>query len=141
MEASKDHLKLIEAFATGARPSAFTLAAVSQKSRTVAGYIRAGFEDSSTLKIKHVKADRPHQGKGLGGLLIQAAEKRAHKLSSGWSKMTLGVLDNNEPSKRCYEKACFKAAFSTPSKFPPCGCKNACSHHKIRWLLMEKSVK
>ena len=134
-------MKLIEAFATGARPSAFTLAAVSQKSGTVAGYIHAGFEDSSTLKIKHVKADRPHQGKGLGGLLTQAAEKRAHKLSSGCSKMTPSVLDSNEPAKRCYEKAGFKVAFSTPSKFPPCGCNDACSYHKIKWLRTQKFVK
>ena len=40
-------LKLVEAFATGSRPCAFTLAA-SQKSRTVAGYIDAA-SGSNTL--------------------------------------------------------------------------------------------
>ena len=89
-----------------AQPSAFTLAAVSQKSRTVAGYIHAGFEDSSTLKIKHVIADRPHQGKGLGGLLIQVAEKRAHKLSSGWSKMTACLTAMSLPSGVTKRRVC-----------------------------------
>ncbi|CAE7785434.1 Tanc1 [Symbiodinium sp. CCMP2456] len=140
-KASKEHLRLIEAFATGSRPGAFTLAAVSQKSRTVAGYIHASLEDD-TMKIKHVKADRPHQGKGLGGLLLLAAEKRALKLASCIAKAKLSVLDTNGPAKRCYAKAGFKVASSSRSTFPPCGCKNNphCNHRKIKWLQMEKCL-
>ena len=75
----QNRLKVIEALASGGRPSSFTLPAVSKQTRTLAGYIHASFADQ-TLTITHCKVDRPHQGRGLGGLLIEAAEKRAENL-------------------------------------------------------------
>ena len=83
VDASKDHLKFIEAFA----PSLGLVPSRWQRFRKNLGQwpngrlhrcIHAAFEINA-LKIKHVKADRPHLGKGLGGLLILAAEKRTHK--------------------------------------------------------------
>ncbi|CAE7940172.1 unnamed protein product, partial [Symbiodinium sp. KB8] len=54
------HEKLIDELAAGARPRAFTLTAVSQQTRTVAGYIYATVADK-TLKIGQLKVDRGHQ--------------------------------------------------------------------------------
>ena len=64
----------------------------------MAGYVHATF-DNEILKIKQCKVDRAHQGKGLGGLLLQAAEERARKLGSSFRKVKLTVLDSNEPAK------------------------------------------
>ena len=42
----------------------------------VTGYVYAKFEKQE-LTIGQVQVDRAHQGKRLGGLLLEAAEKRA----------------------------------------------------------------
>ena len=89
-------LKVIESLASGGHSSSFTLPAVSQQTRTLAGYVHASFADQ-TLTIKQCKVDRPHQGRGLGGLLIEAAEKRAEHLGAAVSKVQLTVL---RPTKR-----------------------------------------
>ena len=125
----------------GDRPSSFTLPAVSQQTRTVAGYVHACFADQ-TLTIKHCKVDRPHQGRGLGGLLIEAAEKRAQKLGAAISKVKLTVLETNEPARKCYAKSGFQVCGESPSIFPPCNCpEDSCRcDNKIKWLSMEKRV-
>ncbi|CAE7705251.1 ANKRD65 [Symbiodinium sp. CCMP2592] len=84
----KAHEKIIDELAQGSRPRAFTLAAVSQQTRTLAGYVYASFTDE-TLKIGQVKVDRPHQERGLGGLLLKAAEKRAQNLGASIAKVQL----------------------------------------------------
>ncbi|CAE7705208.1 ANKRD65 [Symbiodinium sp. CCMP2592] len=134
-------LKVIEEMATGGRPSAFTLPAVSQQTHTVAGYVHASFADQ-TLVIKHAKVDRPHQGRGLGGLLIQAAEKHAQKLGAGIATVKLSVLETNEPARKCYAKSGFQCCGESPSIFPPCNCPEDSCHcaNKIKWLSMEKRV-
>ncbi|CAE7194153.1 GAUT3 [Symbiodinium sp. CCMP2592] len=132
-------LKVIEEMATGGRPSAFTLPAVSQQTHTLAGYVHASFADQ-TLVIKHCKVDRPHQGRGLGGLLIQAAEKHAQKLGAAISTVKLSVLETNEPARKCYAKSGFQYCGESPSIFPPCNCPADSCHcaNKIKWLSMEK---
>lgn len=136
------HEKLIDELAAGARPRAFTLTAVSQQTRTVAGYIYATVADK-TLKIGQLKVDRGHQERGLGGLLLKAAEKNARKLGAPFSKVTLTVLETNEGAQRCYTKAGFKVCTAYESSFPPCACTATgipCHHKRIRWLNMEKAA-
>eukprot|EP00439_Symbiodinium_sp_Y106_P024370 s813_g2.t5 len=132
-------LKVIEALASGGRPSSFTLPAVSKQTRTLAGYVHASFADQ-TLTITHCKVDRPHQGRGLGGLLIEAAEKRAEHLGAAVSKVKLLVLETNEPARKCYAKSGFQVCGESPSIFPPCNCPEDSCHcaNKIKWLSMEK---
>ncbi|CAE7873193.1 ANKRD65 [Symbiodinium microadriaticum] len=141
MDDENEHLKVIEGFASGSRPSAFTLPAVSTQSKTVAGYVHASFADK-TLTITQCKVDRPHQGRGLGGLLLEAAEKRARNLGASISRVKLSVLETNEPAQTCYAKAGFKVCAKSASTFPPCNCRNAdvCQHYKIKWLRMEKII-
>ncbi|CAE7705328.1 unnamed protein product [Symbiodinium sp. CCMP2592] len=131
----KSYLQRIDELATASCDAGFTLPAVSRETRTVAGYVHATF-DSETLKIKQCKVDRPHQGKGLGGLLLQAAEERARNLGASFCKVKLTVLDSNEPAKKCYAKAGFNVFTRRPSIFPPCSCpEGQCGHQKMQWLV------
>ena len=138
----KAHEKIIDELTQGSRPRAFTLAAVSQQTRTLAGYVYASFTDD-TLKIGQVKVDRPHQERGLGGLLLKAAEKRAQNLGASISKAKLTVLETNIGAQRCYAKSGFKVTTTYSSSFPRCACEAKripCHHEKIRWLNMEKAL-
>ena len=138
VDEDEKYVNCIESLASASCPSGFTLPAVSRETRTVAGYVHATF-DNEILKIKQCKVDRAHQGKGLGGLLLQAAEERARKLGSSFRKVKLTVLDSNEPAKKCYAKAGFNVCSSRRSQFPPCSCgAGPCGHNKINWLEMEK---
>ncbi|CAE7318327.1 unnamed protein product, partial [Symbiodinium sp. KB8] len=112
----KKYVNGIERLASAACPSGFTLPAVSRETRTVAGYVHATF-DSEILKIRQCKVGRDHQGKGLGGLLLQAAEERARKLGSSFRTVKLTVLDSNEPAKKCYAKAGFNACWNLFDSF------------------------
>ena len=134
-------LKVIEALASGGHPSSFTLPAVSKQTRNLAGYVHASVADN-TLTIKHCKVDRPHQGRGLGGLLIEAAERRTEHLGAAVSKVQLTVLETNEPARKCYAKSGFQVCGESPSIFPPCNCPEDSCHcaNKIKWLSMEKRV-
>ena len=137
----QNRLKVIELLASGGHPSSFTLPAVSQQTCNLAGYVHASVADK-TLTIKHCKVDRPHQGRGLGGLLIEAAEKRAEHLGAAISKVQLTVLETNEPARKCYAKSGFQVCGESPSIFPPCNCPEDSCHcaNKIKWLSMEKRV-
>ena len=137
----KEHLKVIEQLAGGSRPSAFTLPAVSTQTKTLAGYVHASFADK-TLTITHCKVDRPHQGRGVGGLLLEAAEKRAQNLGAAIAKVKLSVLETNEPARKCYAKSGFKVCAESSSSFPPCSCRknDVCRHDKLKWLMMEKII-
>ena len=133
--------KIIDGLAQGSRPGSFTLTAVSQQTRTLAGYVFADIADE-TLNIGQLKVDRAHQERGLGGLLLKAAEKRARNLGASISKVKLTVLETNKGAQRCYAKSGFKVSSTYLSSFPPCGCKasgSICHHEKIRWLNMEKA--
>ena len=128
------------ALASVLKPSSFTLTAVPQTTKMATGYVYAKFEKQE-LTIGQVKVDRGHQGKGLGGLLLQAAEKRARGLGFSFSETNLSVLETNEKARRCYTKGGFKASASAPSRFPPCSCHDVeCQHAKIKWLSMQKST-
>ena len=48
------------------------------------------------LKIGHGKVHRSHQGKGLGGVLLQVAEVNGRKKGLKHKKVRLGVLETNE---------------------------------------------
>ena len=93
----------------------------------------ANFEEQE-LTIGQVKVDRDHQGKGLGGLLLEAAEKSARGLGCPLSTVNMSVLQTNQKAQRCYAKAGFKVYASGPSRFPPCSCRDGeCQHAKINW--------
>eukprot|EP00435_Cladocopium_sp_Y103_P046911 s917_g13.t1 len=93
---------------TRQNPLQFTLPLVETKKGKglIAGYVHAthSLEDHE-LRIAHLKVDTEHQGKGLGGLLLDAAEQ--HSERSGWNckHTSLSVLKHNVPAGRCYAKA------------------------------------
>ncbi|CAE7325224.1 BXL6 [Symbiodinium sp. CCMP2456] len=114
-KAEDKHVACIEELASALKPSSFTLTAVSQTTNMVLGYVYAKFEEQE-LTIGQVKVDRGHQGKGLGGLLLGAAERRARGLGWPFAKVNLSVLETNEKARRCYTKAGFKVSASAPSR-------------------------
>ncbi|CAE7836624.1 unnamed protein product [Symbiodinium sp. CCMP2592] len=128
---TNNRLAAIENLASGKCTNQFTLAAVSASTNTIAGYVFASFT-TDVLDIGHCKVDRSHQGKGLGGLLLQAAETNARNKGSDHSTVKLSVLETNEAAIKCYCKAGFKTTETSPSSFPPTACT------KIQWLRMEK---
>ena len=74
--AEDKHVAWIEELASALKPSSLTLTAVSQTTTMLQATSMRKIEKQE-LTIGPVKVDRGHQGKGLGGLLLQAAEKRA----------------------------------------------------------------
>ena len=88
------------------------------RNSNIAGYIHASlkFKSSMLKTVGHCKVD--HQGSGLGGLLIQAAETPARKLGSPFTMMKLSILDSSEHAKKYYAKAGF-AAHIRPSQCSP----------------------
>ena len=66
-----------------------------------------------TLKIAQRKNNQSHQGNGLGGLLISAAEVNADSTSSGHGKVILKVLETNNPPERFQ-----------PIQVSPCACSD-----------------
>ncbi|CAE7325281.1 unnamed protein product [Symbiodinium sp. CCMP2456] len=66
-KAEDKHVACVEELASALKPSSFTLTAVSQ---TTNMDVYSKYEEQE-LTIGQVKVDRGHQGKGLGGLLLQ----------------------------------------------------------------------
>ena len=118
MDDEKEHLNVIEQLASGSRLSAFTMPAVSAQSKTVADYVHASFADK-TLTTSHCKVDRPHQGKGLGGLLTEAAEKRARNLGASISKVKLCVLETKDKARKFFAKSGFQGLCQVCIKLSP----------------------
>ena len=78
-KAEDKHMACIEELASALKPSLYTLTAVSQTTKMVTRYVYAKFGEQE-LTIGQVKVDLSHPRKGLGGLLLEAAEKRARGL-------------------------------------------------------------
>eukprot|EP00438_Fugacium_kawagutii_P014532 Skav232275 [mRNA] locus=scaffold882:180523:184838:- [translate_table: standard] len=96
----------IETVVSGRNPEHFTLQLVETKTKNIAGYVHATYTpEKKEMAIAH---DSEHIGKGLGGLLIDAAED--HSKFLGWTckKTYLSVLKANARARRCYLKAGFK---------------------------------
>eukprot|EP00438_Fugacium_kawagutii_P014559 Skav232302 [mRNA] locus=scaffold882:493062:494126:- [translate_table: standard] len=99
----------IETVVSGRNPEHFTLPLVETTTKNIAGYVHATYTpEKKEMAIAHVKVDSEHIGKGLGGLLIDAAED--HSKFLGWTckKTYLSVLKANVRARRCYSKAGFK---------------------------------
>jgi len=129
----RKHMSLIQDSITGADENGFTLAAVSKDSGAPVGYVTGSRnEDMSKLNIFHVQVDRPHQGRGLGRMLIHAAEQRSSQLGWGCRTTSLKVLQRNYKARICYEKDNFKVTGSTMASF------HKDSKRKERWLQMSR---
>ena len=59
-------------------------------------YARASSAEK-TPQIAHCQVDRPHQGKGRGGLLIKAARASAKHKGSSREKVKMKMLDTHDP--------------------------------------------
>eukprot|EP00438_Fugacium_kawagutii_P014557 Skav232300 [mRNA] locus=scaffold882:453582:454649:- [translate_table: standard] len=110
----------IETVVSGRNPEHFTLPLVETKTKNIAGYVHATYTpEKKEMAIAHVKVDSEHIGKGLGGLLIDAAED--HSKFLGWTckKTYLSVLKANARARRCYLKAGFKFESSDTALWGP----------------------
>eukprot|EP00438_Fugacium_kawagutii_P008034 Skav209185 [mRNA] locus=scaffold1137:663386:672772:+ [translate_table: standard] len=108
----------IKTVVSGNNPQHFTLPLVEAKSKMIAGYVHTTHTpEKNEMSIAHLKVDAKHMGQGLGGLLIEAAEK--HSKDIGWlCKSTyLSVLKANVRAQRCYAKAGFKFQSSRPARW------------------------
>ena len=104
-----DPINAIKAVLSGQNPTHFTLSLVHLATNEISGYVHCmDQKDEQKLSISHLKVDSAHQGKGLGGMLIRAAEDYSHKL--GWKCATTGlsVLEANSRAVRCYAKYGFE---------------------------------
>eukprot|EP00435_Cladocopium_sp_Y103_P012053 s4020_g3.t1 len=108
----------IKAVVMGNNRSHFTLPLVQTGTGSIAGYVHATYcEEKQRLNIAHLKVDEEHMGQGLGGLLIDAAEK--HSQSIGWActQTSLCVLKANERACKCYAKAGFRLESGTAASW------------------------
>eukprot|EP00438_Fugacium_kawagutii_P003384 Skav231016 [mRNA] locus=scaffold1196:158087:159292:- [translate_table: standard] len=99
----------IRTVVSGKNSRDFTLPLVEIKTKNIAGYVHASYmPKKQQMDIAHVKVDSEHMGKGLGGLLIDAAED--HSRNIGWTctRTYIQVLKANTRAVRCYSKAGFK---------------------------------
>eukprot|EP00438_Fugacium_kawagutii_P011015 Skav214771 [mRNA] locus=scaffold3923:11631:12896:+ [translate_table: standard] len=104
-----DSVRGIETVVSGRNPHHFTLPLVEKESKEIAGYVHATYTpEKKEMGIAHVKVDSKHMGKGLGGLLIDAAENHSHDIGWTCKKTYLSVLKANVRAQRCYSKAGFK---------------------------------
>jgi len=99
----------IKAVLAGGDPEHFTLPLVERKTKKVAGYVHACHKPQTReLNIAHLKVDEEFRGRGLGGLLIAAAEDVSHRLKWNCTITTLSVLEANAAAFQCYTKAGFE---------------------------------
>ncbi len=107
-EDTAEYMKVIRDNLSGNLESSFTIAAVDKDAGQISGYVRCT-RHAGQKTISHIKVDEPHEGRGLGTLLIDAAEACA--LKKGWSaeRTDLSVHRKNKRAQACYEKSHFVA--------------------------------
>eukprot|EP00438_Fugacium_kawagutii_P014546 Skav232289 [mRNA] locus=scaffold882:340698:341765:- [translate_table: standard] len=118
---------------SGRNPEHFTLPLVETKTKNIVGYVHATYTpEEKEMSIAHVKVDSEHTGKGLGGLLIDAAED--HSKFLGWTckKTYLSVLKANVRARRCYAKAGFRFESCDPALW------GAKKHPASEWQRLRK---
>ncbi|CAK9057311.1 Ankyrin repeat domain-containing protein 50 [Durusdinium trenchii] len=108
LQPPNDAVKGIKTVLSDANPHHFTLPAIETANKDVAGYIHCTYaEEKKALNISHIKVDSQHAGRGIGGLLLKAAEDYSHRLGWKCETVELSVLARNQRAIRCYEKAGF----------------------------------
>eukprot|EP00438_Fugacium_kawagutii_P014539 Skav232282 [mRNA] locus=scaffold882:286456:287523:- [translate_table: standard] len=123
----------IETVVSGRNPEHFTLPLVETKTKNIVGYVHATYTpEKKEMSIAHVKVDSEHTGKGLGGLLIDAAEDHSKFLSWTCKKTYLSVLKANVRARRCYAKAGFKFESCDPALW------GAKKHPASEWQRLRK---
>eukprot|EP00438_Fugacium_kawagutii_P000995 Skav221372 [mRNA] locus=scaffold2286:228310:229410:- [translate_table: standard] len=111
-----DAFNAITIVVTGKNPQHFTLPLVEMKTKKIAGYVPSTYKpEKKEMSVAHVKVDSEHMGKGLGGLLIDAAEDYSQIISWSCKSTDLSVVKANARARRCYSKAGFK--FESSSRF------------------------
>eukprot|EP00438_Fugacium_kawagutii_P025676 Skav205821 [mRNA] locus=scaffold307:535344:536603:+ [translate_table: standard] len=133
-----DAVKAIETVVSGKNPQHFTLPLIETKTKNIAGYVHATYKpEKDEMSIAHVKVDSEHMGKGLGGLLIDAAEDYSQTV--GWSckRTCLSVLKANARALRCYSKAGFKLESSHKALW---GSKQHPASEWQRWRKVHKHL-
>ena len=130
----------IDAIATnlaGKNPSAFTLAAIEKTRGKIAGYVFCCAPDKKspeTLSVVHLKVDTEYQRRGVGTMLLAAAEIHANQRGWACRKSRLSVLAENRPARSCYEKAGFQQESSSLVELAE-GIE-----HEVQWLKMARTI-
>ncbi|CAK9002256.1 unnamed protein product [Durusdinium trenchii] len=125
-EPPNDAVGGIKTVLSDANSQHFTLPAIKTANKEVAGYIHCTFsKEKKALNISHIKVDSQHTGRGIGGLLIKAAEDYSQRLGWKCETVELSVLARNQRAIRCYEKAgfsfkCESEASWGPKQFSAC---------------------
>eukprot|EP00438_Fugacium_kawagutii_P025675 Skav205820 [mRNA] locus=scaffold307:527493:528752:+ [translate_table: standard] len=131
-----DAVDAIKLVVTGKLPEHFTLPLVEMKTKNIAGYVHSTYKpDKNEMSIAHVKVDREHMGKGLGGLLIDAAEDYSQEIGWACKKTYLSVLKANARAQRCYAKAGFKFESGDTARW---GSKQHAASEWQRWRKVHK---
>ena len=122
----------------GKNPSAFTLAAIEKTTGKIAGYVFCCAPDKKspeTLSVVHLKVDTEYQRRGVGTMLLAAAEIHANQRGWACRKSRLSVLAENRPARICYDKAGFQQISSSFVELAE-GVKR-----EVQWLRMARTIR
>ena len=134
---SPGYIDAIAANLAGKNPSAFTLAAIEKSRNKIAGYVFCCAPDNDspeTLAVGHLKVDTEYQRRGVGSMLLAAAETHAYQRGWRCREARLSVLAENRPARSCYEKAGFQ---QTSSSFVELA---EGIEHEVQWLRMARAL-
>eukprot|EP00438_Fugacium_kawagutii_P006356 Skav208402 [mRNA] locus=scaffold1179:182708:183511:- [translate_table: standard] len=113
-----DAVTAIKSVMSGKTPKHFTLPLVEKRSKQLAGYVHATYTpEKGEMAIAHLKVDGKHTGKGLGGILISAAEDYSEHVGWKCRSTYLSVLEANARARQCYLKAGFKFESSATAQW------------------------
>jgi len=95
---------------------------IARKEDDTIGYLKVNkcgaqsdIRDDSSLEIERIYIDSPHQGSGLGTILLNKAKTRARELDLEY--VWLGVWEVNKDAIRFYERNGFEIFGSHPFVF------------------------
>ena len=130
----------VDAIATnvaGKNPGAFTLAAIEKSRNKIAGYVFCCVPDNDspeTLSVGHLRVDSEYQRRGVGTMLLAAAQINANQRGWRCRKARLSVLAENRPARNCYEKAGFQQVSASFVELAE-GIE-----HEVHWLRMARTL-
>ena len=135
-EDSPGYVDAIATNVAGKNPSAFTLAPIEKSRNKIAGCVFCCAPDKDsleTLSVGHLKVDIEYQRRGLGTMLLAAAEIHAHQRRWRCHKARLTLLAENRPARNCYEKTGFQQVSSSFVELAE-GIE-----HEVQWLKMARA--